>query len=282
MKKIKIIFIALLGFVPAKIGAALFDTTALNGPILKDGTSFQSFEDSIRKKYKNLPKINLLELGEKMPIAYKSFDKMSSFWGYEKDYGQDAHFHRVNDPFLTTPLMTDTNFCEKYFNPAIIVSPSQISKITAPQMEWAILHEAGHLTKPGAYDYIPAFQQALQAYVLAFWGAHKSKPYKNIISKSCSKTLAALMASLLFNSLAIRAEEKRADRWANNHADEQALRGGISFFEDFAKPLRQNMCAQMGLPYISGQALIDPSHPSDDSRISKMKKALKTRFGVDA
>jgi hypothetical protein len=219
-----------------------------------------------------------------LTIGFTSFDKAAKFWGHEtkNDYGQESAMYRCNDPFLTTPLPTETDFHDKYFNPRIIVDPNFISELSAPEMEWAILHEKGHLTKPAIPDLIETQLSTVQAYVLAFWGAHKSKPYKNVFTKYPSKAIAFLALPALFKVAAYRSEEKRADRWANAHADEQALKGGISIFENWIKPKHQEICKDLNLPLSVGQHLIDPIHPSSDSRIAKIKTALKARFGVDA
>ena len=97
--------------------------------------------------------------------------------------------------------------------------------------------------------------------------------------------MATLALGSFFRIAGFRAEERRADNFANKHADEQTLKGGIETFEGH-KNIINTVWNVTGASKIMSKKvfenLVDLKHPTVDSRIAKMKKALKTRFGVEA
>lgn len=92
-----------------------------------------------------------------------------------------------------------------------------------------------------------------------------------------------MLATIVSNAL-LKLEEQRADNWANMQADEKVLLGGIEYL-NFIKDKMQDKWSGYKIssiiPFSVGK-FMDISHPNIDSRIAKIKTALKTRFGVDA
>ncbi|MBP9765331.1 M48 family metalloprotease [Candidatus Babeliales bacterium] len=203
----------------------------------KDGISAVQLEKNIREKYPNIPKIILIESCQDSLL--------------KQDAGINAAFNPSAD--------------------AILLDRKNISQESSHALTWSILHEAGHAQQPRNISTINIVVGVTQLFSLYFWGIHKSKPYKNIFTKISSKVIAAIAIGGLVNCTLMRAEERRADNWANAHADQETLQGGIETLEAVKQIAQQK-----------SQTTWDPTHPSIDSRIAKIKKTLKNRFGVDA
>jgi hypothetical protein len=214
---------------------------------IEDGRSFQQFEDEFRNKYSklNIPEIKLLD--GRFGLSYHIYD----------------HFIALFRPYING------------------------SDCDASKMEWCLLHEVGHSQKPNFSKSInlgAIFSGILMPFL---WGKHKTKPYKNIVTKISSKTLAGISASVIFFCAARKLEERRADNFANQHADEKALVRGLEYFESIKKSENVAFEKIKTYSFFLGMALApfkwgDPIHPTINSRIAKIKTALKTRFGVDA
>lgn len=219
---------------------------------LKDGTSLQTLEDAMRTKYPHasIPPIRCASAHDS-DITFKSFDK-------------------------TLHLLCG----KRYFNPEILIQPRYAKTQTAPMMEWLILHETGHSIQPGTADFIDIMTYPVTASAFALWGIHKKKPYRNPLTKISSKSFGAIITGNVFNIIATRLEEKRADRWANNVADAAALQGGIDFHATAFLPPNDNPITK--IRYAIGSFILDSTHPSPTSRIIQCKKSLKARFGIES
>jgi len=174
-------------------------------------------------------------------------------------------------------------FCEVNY---IVLRGDTISNLSSVEVEWIILHEAGHAQKQVENKVIGGLLLAVPLIVAYYWGMHKTEPYKNSVSKLLSKAFAGMTAGIIVGSELIKAEERRADSWANEHADKTALLGGIDalkyckgVIED--KLSRKDSALLSKIPFCILEWLCCPYHPSIDSRITKIKKSLKKRFEID-
>lgn len=258
MKKIIYSAILAFGFLNANIYGCFtrityrLDQEAVKkSTLFKDGVSFTEMEQSVRKKHSNIPSILLVDT------------MVDGLFG--QDTGMDAAFI-PQDKMIWASRATASTHNSKAF-------------------EWAMLHETGHAQQP---NNMPAIQGAVgitQLLTGYYWGMHKAKPYKNLLTKLGSKTFAAMLAGSVVGSTLMKAEERRADNWANSVADKQALLGGIEYFDCFRSKLQDQWSGyKIGsiVPFSVGKYLMSPLHPNVDSRIAKIKTALKARFGVEA
>ncbi len=175
------------------------------------------------------------------------------------------------------------------FKPTIKISPNDIYKASDEVIKWTLLHEMGHATKPFNTQVCEYAPMALLWNVGLLWGLHKSKAYKNKVTCILSKCVASFLVGNAAKVGLYHAEERRADNFANKHATLDELRGGVNFFENVVMMQKRivstNNKATFGgdyVPYAIGKYIIDPIHPSADSRIAKINKVMKERFGVDA
>ncbi len=237
--------------------------------------TFVEFEEVFRSKYNKLS-IPRIDLGMLNPLGLGLCIKemSSSIPDIHDENLKTEEYEKIN------------NFTEslKTAYPFVIASTLFLKalNLTEPELEWGLLHEAGHGQKPYIVEGILNITKALPIITPFIWGFHKKAPYKNIITKIGSKALATLAIPTAFFCTALRLEERRADNFANKHANKEALLGGLEFFnkaEKLQKVFMPNYLKK--LPYSMTQYILDPIHPSIGSRVAKIKTALKTRFNVE-
>ncbi|OGB86494.1 hypothetical protein A3J41_01215 [candidate division TM6 bacterium RIFCSPHIGHO2_12_FULL_38_8] len=258
MKKLNLFLTAMIGLFFAQVDAMQVIPTfpidqeaAKQEAFFKDGNSFAQAEANFRKKYShlNIPSILLVD-----PIKHPLTGL---------DMGMDVAYH----PNLHK----------------ILSESRKVSQTDEKAFEWLMLHETGHAQYPKIVPSIRYGALGLEGLTAYFWGIHKSKPYKNILTKVGSKFLGTIAVGMLLSTNLCKAEERRADNFANKHADAQALQGGIKWLSDREKINKIILPIVLpGVPDCIRQFLNDPLHPSFDSRIAKCQKALKSRFGIDA
>jgi|GEM_PF-1361936 len=167
---------------------------------------------------------------------------------------------------------------------SLMVNRNAFQSRNTNEVRWFMLHENGHAQRPEVIPCILSGVTVVQALSLYYWGLHRNKSYKNILTKLCSKMAATLTISYVVNTTLMKAEERRADAWANGHADADTLRAGYERFQDVKKQRATIFPEYCGLKVPSAfidQAL-DPLHPSVDFRMRNIKQALKDRFNIDA
>jgi hypothetical protein len=170
-------------------------------------------------------------------------------------------------------------------NHELLVDKKTMGELPASSWQWLMLHETGHAQMPYVVPAIHGTVTATQLLTPYFWGMHKKVPYKNIVTKLGSKAIATLVISTFVNVNAFRTEERRADNFANKHADKDVLHGGKKWCEGYESLIAQawnGSGASQSMSQKTFANLIDPIHPTVDSRIAKIQKALKNRFGVEA
>ncbi|MCX5924315.1 MAG: hypothetical protein NTZ68_02740 [Candidatus Dependentiae bacterium] len=258
MKKLNVLFAVTIGLLNAKADAGLMKVSypldqqgAKKETLFKDGVSFAQMEETARK---NCPQIPDILLTDAMLCPLTGIDT-----------GSDAAY------------LPSTQ--------SIWASRTTADRHSSKAFEWAMLHETGHAQMPYAVNSIHGAVVATNLATAYYWGAHKAKPYKNRVTKYGSKYLAMTAAGAIVNSTLMKIEERRADNWANKTADAQALQGGIEYFEA-SKIKQQEEWSKYKLssvvPFGVAKYLLDPIHPSLDSRIAKCKTVLKNRFSINA
>lgn len=217
--------------------------------LTKDGISFTELEQNMRRNYCDIPEMLMI---------------MS-----------------VEDPLTGAELDVDFFYTDK----KILICPKNLHTLTSKSIEWAILHETGHSKQPYNISAILGVATITQLLTAYYWGMHKAKPYKNRLTKLGSKVLPALLVGSVVHCGLMNAEERRADNWANMQGDKEALLGGIEYFDHFQQKMQdilsENTMTSVILFNIE-KYLMDPLHPTIDSRILKIKETLKTRFGYEA
>jgi hypothetical protein len=240
-----------------------------------NGKTFVEFEEVFRSKYNklNIPRID-----------FSYFNPLGLCLSIKEMSSSIPNLHDEN--FKTEEHEEIKNFTEslKTAHPFILVSKNFCDglKLNEPELEWGLLHEAGHGQIPYMCEGILHATKALQVMTPFIWGIHKKAPYKNIITTIGSKALATLTLPLAFLCTALNLEERRADNFVNRYANKEALLGGIEFFNKAEKLQKECMPDPLKkLPFSITQYIVDPIHPSIDSRIAKIKATLKTRFNVE-
>lgn len=228
-----------------------------NNALTRDNVYFSTLENRIRKKYKdlNIPEIIIAE--------------------------------SMNVVLTGKPLEVGAcYFCSVNY---IVLRKDTVRDLTSAQCEWIIMHEAGHAQRQVENNLTAAAICGIPLLVFYYWGVHKTEPYENIATKLLSKFIAALIAGIIVGSELLKAEEKKADSWANEHSDKEALLGGIGALNYAKEIIKKELSSDKGdsailseIPFCVAEWLCCPYHPSVDSRITKIKDALKTRFGIDA
>lgn len=185
--------------------------------------------------------------------------------------------------FLSSLNEVDLEMDAAYGNDQILLSSQNMHKLTSRAYEWDILHEAGHAQQPYNIFAIQGAVGITQLLTGYYWGMHKKGSYKNRLTKLGSKTFAAILAGSIVNCALMQAEERRADNWANSVADKKALLGGIEYF-NFFKLKAQNKWSEYKIssiiPFSVAKHMLDPIHPSIESRIAKINKVKKERFSL--
>lgn len=169
--------------------------------------------------------------------------------------------------------------------PTSTITKSAVQNSSVAAMNWAWLHEMGHAQMPYNTQSIQCFVAFVNCATLYYWGAHRAVPYvyKNRFTKIGSKALASVTAGAMCNVLLMRAEERRADNWANAHANKEELVGGVEYLSNFKEHLRAiHEADKFKLPFSVAQHVMDPIHPAVESRLQKIRTALMERFGVEA
>lgn len=148
------------------------------------------------------------------------------------------------------------------------------------QEEWLLLHEAAHVLKNDTYHgavAITATTGLMTSMVLACACAqnyNKLKTSTGILTVAC--TAAVGYAALILYG---RFQESRADDFANQNADAQALKAGKSWFDRLNTLMNfENISIPDFLNSFS-HFLQDPIHPTPKSRALKVLQALIIRFG---
>lgn len=223
----------------------------------QDNVYFSTLENRIRSKYKdlNIPEIIIAE--------------------------------SINLVLTGKPLEVGAcYFCSVNY---IVLRKDTVRDLTAAQCEWIIMHEAGHAQRQVENSLVATAICGIPLLVFYYWGIHKTEPYANFVTKLLSKSTAALIAGIIIGSELLKAEEKKADSWANEHADKEALLGGIGALNYAQEIIKKELSRDKGdsailsqIPFCVAEWLCCPYHPSIDSRIGKIKDALKIRFGIDA
>ncbi len=146
--------------------------------------------------------------------------------------------------------------------------------------EWLLLHEASHVLKNDTYHgglAITAATGLLMALTLnsAYQiGRDNIEPLTGILTVA-GATVVAYASLILYG----RFQEGRADNFANQHADAQALCAGKNWFARLNTLMSfENIMIPDSLNSFS-QFLQDPVHPTPKSRASKIIQALMVRFG---
>lgn len=260
------------------------------------GTTFAQFEAYFRQKYSHL---DLLPIDiadcDGIQMNPKSEEKSRALDDYCINNPEDIQQAGLKDfgP-VTTERHDYWDRIDLYSDPIIKVAPDFCKEGSPEQAEWALLHENGHGTMPGNSSIVASgVFPVVASYVGAFWGIHKKKPYRNCITRCVGKTAAMVTLPIVACCAAMRLEERRADNFANKHADKKALLGGIESFERYKK-VRDDMVSkvqntdQSDFSKLIRTAFIrnipeflnDPIHPHFEGRIEKIKATLRARYDI--
>lgn len=150
-----------------------------------------------------------------------------------------------------------------------------------------LLHEIGHyeLSKTLPTQNIAPISLTTGITAMMLCGKHKKLPYKNIITKAISKSIAGLSAAgLSYVSLA-RFHEVYADNYACQHIqDKEKLQQAISDLKKMDKEFKSFYQESSGPATLIGYNFFrfyhDPVHPSSLSRAQKAERMLHKRFSV--
>lgn len=168
----------------------------------------------------------------------------------------------------------------------INVNPCFYSYFEPKANEWMLLHEIGH--EKSSYTLPTVFSSLLQpkSMNLNSWIIKKARLYEDFLPQTNAQNLALMAIPTLFLQFVSQIQEQKADNFANEHADKDALIAAIQYFKtidtwkkDAIKKYFPEYVAN--LPFDVTQYMIDPFHPSSSSRIEKIKKTLKARFNID-
>ncbi len=167
-----------------------------------------------------------------------------------------------------------------------LLIPQKVTEWNYDVARFMLTHEIGHSQFP---NLLPALNVStgLAFYSIAYYWKKimGSAPYKNRFTKYGSKFIAASILSNLAKFGLYQLEERRADNFAIKHSDASMLQGAIQEFQEVKKTLQKEYSTSTlskVLPFSIGWKLKDPLHPSLDSRIAKIKTALKTKFNLEA
>lgn len=162
--------------------------------------------------------------------------------------------------------------------------PEKLTKLDYDAARFLLTHEIGHSQQPNTTLAIQGSTRAAFLPIAYYWKKIVgSRPYKNRFTKYGSKFFAAEVLTTLVANGFINLEERRADNFAIKHCDAKALQAAIKEFQANKEILQKEWSSMSSyIPFRGiGNYVLDPIHPSFDSRIAKIKGALKTRFGIE-
>ena len=241
--------------------------------IFTDGVSFAQVEKDIKEKHPHIPDVLLVDcyldqksindLPNKIPAPFY-FPKGTNVTATIAVLNQDGSSKLENKTFE---------------NP--ILANSEFKQLDSHGAKWLLTHETGHAKYPNLIPTIriislPVFLSTTYAWKKII----NSKPYKNRVTKYSSKLFAGLCASNSYVQTAIKLEERRADNYANQHTDKRAILSAKNYFQNTKHHLQElwnSYKLSKILPFSIGQYIIDPMHPSIDSRIRKLTKAAHSK-----
>ncbi len=223
-----------------------------------NGASIQDLEDTLRAQIPDMPKILVME------------------WGNKKvDFPAYAHG-------LTPVAITSKDGALRSPMGNLLLCPRSIININYDTAQYALLHEIGHSS-------LPYMEPALQVSTLGVFGvvtyAWKKllspTPYRNVATKLGSKCFAGYVVCNLYKTVSNNLEERRADNFANKHAlTISTLKAGRDMFCDHQKWQHDTWSAyklSKVVPFCLGQYYLDKDHPSVHSRISKIEAEIDRR-----
>jgi hypothetical protein len=149
--------------------------------------------------------------------------------------------------------------------------------------EYLLLHEATHVLCKDVQHGDVAINVAMGT-VIALSVLLCCKSSKNEISLSTQAAGSVLGACLAYVALCAyaRFQESRADNFANQNADKQALHAGANWFKRLNTLMNfENISVPEIFNSIS-KVLQDPTHPAPEKRAQKALAALTARFGQTA
>lgn len=201
-----------------------------------------------------------------------------------------AFEREMRDKYANLPsilLADELSLCNIVYVPslhAILIDKNRLNTLEANEIMWLILHESGHAQRP---EMIPSIQRgviATRGLSLYFWGMHKKKPYRNILTKAGSKIAAMYLIGNVVEKILMQHEERRADVCANRIADADTLRGGLAYLTKEKQRYKNDFERVTGMSASNVVIAegVDPFHPSPDERIHNIQQALKDRFNIDA
>lgn len=155
-----------------------------------------------------------------------------------------------------------------------------------------LLHEMGHydLSQKG-FTFLNKQRLIISSALLNMytWGIHRSKPYKNIFTKLCSKSIATGTLACAINIAWERFHENYADNYACKQVlDVKSIQKAAQEMEDRTQQgksaleqlFKQNKIPlELIKPFVGIVGFLnDPYHPSDPSRLKKFQATIATRF----
>ncbi|MBP9764924.1 M48 family metalloprotease [Candidatus Babeliales bacterium] len=205
-----------------------------------------------------------------------------------KDYGcfTDGMQHKVLNPAYSWLDYSQQDFEEqKSRKTGVVLMPEMINQMSYDSANFITSHELGHSQLPYAIPVISALANISYWPIAYYWKKRfGAGPYRNRLTKHTSKLLAAYGITTFASGVAVNLEERRADNFAIKHSDAKALKGGIEYLKTSKNSLQneyQKHAVSRFLPFSIGWKYLDPTHPSLDSRIAKIERALHKRFAKD-
>ena len=161
--------------------------------------------------------------------------------------------------------------------------PEKITTLDYEEARFVLLHEIGHSTFRTAVPLI-TISAEITSCLLVFLVVKDIKSFKKEYLECIFKLGQIDIVIKFLKSYLFILEERRADDFAINNSGLMTLQGGLKYFQNIKAALEKEYADYSISKVFSfniGWRLIDSSHPTIDSRIEKIKKALKDRFGVD-
>ncbi|MBP6892552.1 M48 family metalloprotease [Candidatus Babeliales bacterium] len=242
--------------------------------VFTNGKSYQDLEDELRLKHPNEPESIIIK---GYGLGTEEFENKIINPVYCSNYF----------PFQGVDLNSATGSFElKEKSGHYFLIPEKITESNYDTARFLLTHEIGHSQFP---NLLPAVNTSigLTFYPIAYYWKKTmgSAPYRNRFTKYGSKIIAANILSTLAKFCCYQLEERRADNFAIKHSDASMLQGALEGLQEDKKQLQKEYSKTViskVLPFRIGWNLKDPLHPSLDSRIAKVKAALKTKFNIEA
>ncbi len=236
-----------------------------------DGVSFDQVEQNLRKKHPHTPEIVLV-------TKYLGVDEICNTI-------PAGYYAAMNAPIHT--ITQDQHNADKFLLkettlPHAIYANDKFKHLDSHAATWVLTHEIGHAKYPYIILSIIGGVIPISFSAAYLWKKviNSQKPYKNRFTKFSSKLLAAQLISNTYTFVAYNLEERRADNYANKHSNKEEITGGIDYFKATKKELEEywkTYRLSKFIPFFLGQYIIDPTHPSLDSRIRKLTKAANSK-----